>query len=173
MELRAAIPHDQHAIDTLYRCAFPADEGARVAKLAIDLLGEPQALALVADDQGSVVGHIAFSPVTISGDDDRQGALLAPLAVMPSHQRRGIGSRLVQSGLERLSTLDITLLFVYGDPDYYGKFGFSAATAAAYIPPYTLQYPFGWQGLALDGRNLAQSAVNIGCVAPLRDPALW
>ena len=46
--------------------------------------------------------------------------------------------------------MGVNVVFVYGDPKYYGKFGFSAEVASAYSPPYELQYPFGWQAVALN-----------------------
>ena len=91
----------------------------------------------------------------------------------PEYQKRGVGSRLVESGMERLSEMEVEMVFVYGDPEYYGRFGFSADAAEGYTPPYRLQYPRGWQGLALKEGGREDLPVKITCVTPLRDPALW
>ena len=72
-----------------------------------------------------------------------------------------------------VSTLAVNLLFVYGDPKYYGKFGFKADTASRYTPPYKLQYPFGWQAITLNEVGFAESNAKISCVATLCDPELW
>jgi putative acetyltransferase len=104
---------------------------------------------------------------------ERLGYLLAPLAVSPAHQRHRIGSRLVQNGIERLAKTSAEVLLVYGDPDYYGRFGFTVDAAISYLPPYPLQYPFGWQGMAINGDGTVSAPVNIACVASLHDPALW
>jgi putative acetyltransferase len=85
-------------------------------------------VSLVAEIAGAIVGHVMFSPVRLSGHDDLKFMGLAPLAVAPSHQRRGIGTALVTSGLERCRELGFGAVVVLGDPAYYARFGFSAAT---------------------------------------------
>ena len=69
--------------------------------------------------------------------------------------------------------MGVDILFVYGDPKYYSKFGFSVGAAERYIPPYKLQYPSGWQGIALNEYSTGESSAKIACVASLCDPALW
>lgn len=156
--------------------AFPEGEREIVAELAINLLSEettPQTISLVAETEGAVVGHVSFSPVTIDTNENCQGYILAPLGVKPDYQNRRIGSQLIESGMQRLSTMGVNILFVYGDPKYYGRFGFSADAAVRYVPPYRLQYPFGWQGIAFKKCSTERSAVKITCVTSLCDPALW
>jgi len=155
--------------------AFADSERAIVAKLAVDLLSEktvPRTVALVAEYNGTLAGHIAFSPVTIGGGH-LQGYILAPLGVKAERQKRGIGSALVERGMRMLSGSGAHVLFVYGDPAYYTRFGFSAETAAPYIPPCRPQHPFGWQAVVLNGGTTPQSPVTVACVAPLCDPKLW
>jgi putative acetyltransferase len=80
-------------------------------------------LSLVAEVDGSVVGHIAFSPVTISdGTNNWYG--LGPVSVLPMYQRRGVGKALIQEGLSRLKDLDAKGCCLVGHPQYYRKFGF-------------------------------------------------
>jgi putative acetyltransferase len=80
-------------------------------------------LSLVAEIDGCVVGHIAFSPVTIS-DDTKHWYGLVSLSVLPEHQRQGIGKALTQEGLAQLKDLDAKGCCVVGHQDYYRKFGF-------------------------------------------------
>jgi putative acetyltransferase len=81
------------------------------------------ALSLVAVVDGRVVGHIAFSPVTISdGTSGWYG--LGPVSVLPRYQRMGIGKALIQEGLSRLKALDAKGCCLVGHPQYYRKFGF-------------------------------------------------
>ena len=144
--------------------------------LAVDLLDEvtdPETISLVTEVDGNLVGHIAFSPVTVDNSENWKGYILAPLGVRPEYQHRRIGSRLVESGMERLSGMGVNVLFVYGDPDYYGRFGFEAAAASQYSPPYELQYPFGWQAMILNEGVVAESTVKLSCAGPLDDPGLW
>jgi putative acetyltransferase len=80
-------------------------------------------LSLVAEVDGRVLGHIAFSPVSISdGTDNWYG--LGPLSVLPEYQRRGIGKALIQEGLSRLKKLGAKGCCLVGHPEYYKKFGF-------------------------------------------------
>ena len=81
-------------------------------------------LSLVAEADGGVIGHIAFSPVTISdGTPNWYG--LGPVSVLPAYQRQGIGKALIQEGLSRLKDMNAQGCCLVGHPDYYRKFGFS------------------------------------------------
>jgi len=80
-------------------------------------------VSLVAEVDGRVVGHIAFSPVTIS-DGTGNWFGLGPLSVLPAYQRRGIGKALIEEGLSRLKGLNAQGCCLVGHPDYYRKFGF-------------------------------------------------
>jgi len=80
-------------------------------------------LSLVAELDGRVVGHIAFSPVAMSdGSPGWYG--LGPVSVLPEYQRRGIGGALIQEGLSRLKGLGARGCCLVGHPDYYQRFGF-------------------------------------------------
>ena len=80
-------------------------------------------LSLVAEVNGRVVGHIAFSPVTIS-DGTKNWYGLGPVSVLPEYQRRGIGKALIREGLSRLKDLNAQGCCLVGHPDYYSRFGF-------------------------------------------------
>jgi predicted N-acetyltransferase YhbS len=75
--------------------------------------------------------------------------------------------------MQQLLKTDVNILFVYGDPEYYRKFCFSADVADRYIPPYKLQYPCGWQAIVLNESNVEKSPNRIACVTSLCDPKLW
>jgi putative acetyltransferase len=95
--------------------------------LLVDELRNSTALSvsMVAEYHGQIVGHVAFSPVTVDGHlCDWYG--LAPLAVLPVYQRRGIGTRLVTAGLESLRVIGAEGCVVLGEPEYYRRFGFFA-----------------------------------------------
>jgi len=80
-------------------------------------------ISLVAEVAGQVIGHIAFSPLTISdGTPNWYG--LGPVSVLPEYQRQGIGKALIQEGLSRLKNLNAQGCCLVGHPDYYRKFGF-------------------------------------------------
>ncbi len=82
-------------------------------------------VSLVAEDNRVVVGHIMFSPVVLPGHPELMIMGLAPMAVVPEHQRKGIGSALVRAGLERCKQLGCGAVVVLGHPEYYPRFGFS------------------------------------------------
>jgi putative acetyltransferase len=81
-------------------------------------------VSLVAETDGRVVGHIAFSPVTIS-DGTKNWYGLGPVSVLPEYQRKGIGKALIKEGLSRLKDIDAQGCCLVGHPDYYKKFGFN------------------------------------------------
>lgn len=175
-QVRTATSRDRDAIHALHLRAFPDQENRLVAALAERLLVEPSSpdsLLLVAELDGEVAGHIAFSPCYAEHDSTCLGYVLAPLAVMPEHQQQGLGTQLVETGIRHLTEREARVVLVYGDPAYYGRFGFSAETAKALLPPFELSMPFGWQALALPPFDAARPAVRIRCVAALQNPALW
>ncbi len=82
-------------------------------------------LSFVAEVDGHVVGHIAFSPARVASPDGDWTALaLGPLAVLPSHQRTGVGSTLVRAGLAACAAMEHDVVFLLGHPEYYPRFGF-------------------------------------------------
>lgn len=176
MMIREATRDDADAVRRVHLSAFPQGEGDIVSRLAVDLLSEattPPVISLVSEADDIVVGHVALSPVRMRDTRELLGYILAPLAVSPEHQKCGIGSQLIKSGIERLSETNSDILLVYGDPKFYGRFGFSVDVAECYTPPYQLQYSFGWQGMALRDFESRRSAVSITCVSSLSVPALW
>jgi putative acetyltransferase len=86
-------------------------------------------VSLVAEHEGEVVGHILFTPVTLAGGGDLKMAALAPMAVAPKYQVRGVGAALVLTGFEHLRLLGMSAVVVIGHPSYYPRFGFSQADA--------------------------------------------
>jgi len=127
---------DRPAIHALLTAAFGS---AAEADLVDTLRREGDlALSLVAERQGVIVGHVAFSPMRVTA---REGATitamgLAPLAVAADSQRQGLGARLVHAGLDELRTQGLAMVFLLGDATYYGRFGFLAETAAPFASPY-------------------------------------
>ena len=175
MIIRDATERDRVAIRDLYLRTFPEEERDLVGELAVQLLAErsqPATFSLVAEENETVLGHIAFSPVEMA-EKGPEGFLLAPLAVDPLHQRGGIGSRLVAEGKERLFHSGVEVILVYGDPAYYERFGFEGDPATHFQPPFALTYPFGWQALLSEGAQVPSPATSLRCVPALMKPELW
>lgn len=176
MNIRLAQSKDRDGIERVYLSAFPEGEAMVVSTLAVDLLDEdvtPPIFSLVAEKAGEIIGHIAFSPVTSDDNENFRGYILAPLAVHPDYQKRQVGSQLIAQGMQQISSMAVHVVFVYGDPGYYGHFGFSAESACQYAPAYPLEYPFGWQAKVLNKYEADKSPLAITCVAPLCDPGIW
>ena len=94
-------------------------------------------LSLVAEFEQRIVGHILFSRMSIeTGSDPVLAAALAPMAVLPDHQRRGIGERLIRHGLNLLRRRGEQIVIVLGHPDYYPRFGFSSEKARSLASPF-------------------------------------
>ena len=117
---------DIEVISEVTEAAFESLEiSDHTEQFVVEALRSAKALtiSLVAELDGQVVGHIAFSPVTISdGTSDWYG--LGPVSVLPEYQRLGIGKALIQEGLSRLKGLDAKGCCLVGHPQYYKKFGF-------------------------------------------------
>lgn len=135
MRVRAAGPEDRQAIRAVHLAAFPTAVEAEL----VEALGRDGDLAvsLVAEVEGTVVGHVASSSMRVVADGANVAALgLAPVAVLPEHQREGIGAALIEAGIAAAKAADASLIFVLGDPAYYRRFGFDPAEAAPFASPY-------------------------------------
>lgn len=122
LNIRSEREEDWGAVREVLVSAFPTAEEADL----VERLRENGNLhlSLVAEIDGDIVGHVAFSPVTIADNDQWLGAGLAPLAVRPDRQRAGIGSELTRDGLARCRKTGIPYVVLIGHPDYYPRFGF-------------------------------------------------
>lgn len=132
MVVRPEAPTDLSAIHAVHASCFPNDREARLVRLLRD--ADQLLVSLVAEIDGAVVGHIAFSPVTVEAG--RAGAGLAPVAVLAAHQRQGIGRALTLSGLEACRGAGICWVVVLGEPEYYCQFGFEPASKFGLIDEY-------------------------------------
>jgi putative acetyltransferase len=167
--IRQSVPADSAAIEALYPQAFPDED---LVPLVRSLLTDPVvAMSLVALIDSEIIGHGMFTVCGIEGTE-RKVVLLGPLAVTPNRQRQGVGSEIVDAGLECARVTGADLVCVLGDPGYYGRSGFTPDTRIE--PPYALPPEWGgaWQSQSLteSGEPLAGQLV----VPPQwQEPALW
>jgi len=135
MMIRPERPSDHETIGAVTTLAF---DDANIARLVELIRASDQYvpdLALVADDGGEVVAHVMLSYATLERLDPLPVLLLSPMAVVPGHQRRGIGSTLVRDALARADQREEPLVVVEGIPAYYPRFGFERARALGIEPP--------------------------------------
>ena len=125
MIIRDEGPNDYPAVHRVNASAFETSAEARL----VEVLRKEAfpVISLVAEEDGVVVGHIMFSPVTLSCHTDLKVMGLGPMAVLPEHQRKGIGSALVKAGLEKCKALGFGAAIVLGHTQFYPRFGFSPA----------------------------------------------
>ncbi len=124
LTIRPEEPDDYAAIRHVNTLAFGQPNEADL----VDALRRAGVLtiSLIAVKDDLIVGHIAFSPVTISSDTTTIEAIgLGPMAVSPEFQRQGIGSQLVEASLEACRQTDYGIIVVLGHPEYYPRFGFT------------------------------------------------
>ena len=174
MRIRASTERDKAALAALHRRAFGATEGAAVAELALALLDDASArplLSLVAELAGEIAGHALFSAARIGAGEAGNARILAPLAVAPEQQGRGVGGALIRHGQTQLRAEGARLALVYGDPGYYGRHGFRAGHAIE--PAFRLACPAGWLALELRSGALDEARGKVCCAGPLNDPGHW
>ena len=133
--IRREEPGDEAAVRAVHHAAFPTHAEARlVDRLRV---GGKARVSLVAVLDGQVVGHILFSPVCIAAPVALCWGLgLAPIAVVPAHQRRGVGSLLITEALAVCRRLSSAFVVVLGKPGYYSRFGFQRASAVGLSNEY-------------------------------------
>jgi putative acetyltransferase len=123
---------DLDAVRTINRAAFGRAGEADLVD-ALRRQARP-CLSLVAELDAAVIGHIMFSPVTLDPPEnapaDARLMGIGPMAVLPPHQRRGVGSALVRTGLDRCRALGVAAVVVLGHPAFYPRFGFAPASRA-------------------------------------------
>jgi putative acetyltransferase len=124
MNVRSEKAHDTTQITAIHDQAFKGpDEGKIVEALRKN---NNLTISLVCEIDGRLAGHIAYSPI-IDENNETIGIGLAPVAVLPSMHKQGIGSRLIEHGNRKAIAMGFNKIFVLGEPSYYSRFGFVLA----------------------------------------------
>lgn len=124
MEIRREQKRDFEQIFSLNALAFESEGEAKLVDILRSVAGF---ISLVADEDSKIVGHIAFSPVTLNGQPTNFTGL-APMSVLPEFQRNGIGGKLIRAGLDECRKAGYGAVFVLGHIGYYPRFGFEPAS---------------------------------------------
>ena len=176
MILRYAEKTDFDLILKVIETAFSDEENKVIMNLVQELHQEttsPSIKSLVAEVDNQVIGYVSYSPIFLKSDTNITGYILAPLAVSPEHQKQGVGSNLINAGIDMLTEDSVGVLLVYGDPADYGRFGFKEEIGQTFVPPYSLDYPFGWTGMMLSDTPVPEQPIKFECVSALSKSSLW
>ncbi|MEO1535929.1 MAG: N-acetyltransferase [Planctomycetota bacterium] len=161
LEILRTSEADRDTLVALYRAAFADEDLVPLLHRLLD--AGDSVVSLTAEIGSAPVGHIAFTQCSVGGV---AAWLLAPLAVAPSHQRKGLGTSLMREGFERAREAGVARVLVLGDPGYYRRAGFSREDGIT--PPYELpaEWDGAWQSMAINGKA-------IELAGPLVVPKLW
>jgi len=176
MTIRPSQETDLVSILKVIETAYSDEENKVIMNFVQELSSEntsPSIKSLVAEVDNQVIGYVSYSPIYLKSDTNITGYILAPLAVSPEHQKQGVGSNLINAGIDMLTKDGAGVLLVYGDPAYYGRFGFKEEIGRSFVPPYTLQYSFGWTGMMLNDLTVPEHSIQFQCVSALSKPDLW
>lgn len=176
MRIRPAREEDRAAVLAVETVAFPTSaEAELVAALLDDPTAQP-VVSLLAEVDGKAVGHILFTGATLHGEGATTPAsILAPLAVVPETQRRGVGQALIHAGIAELAAHGVELVFVLGHIDYYPRAGFRPALPFGLYPPYDIDPAVAdaWMARELRPGVLGTVRGRLQCADALMHPELW
>jgi putative acetyltransferase len=163
---------------TLFRNVFSVSEGDAEGKVIGDFVASLIAttksqdlIGCIAEEDGTIVGCIFFSRFVVP--NAQTAFILSPVAVSTDVQSIGIGQKLINFGLDYLRSLNVDLVFTYGDPAYYSKTGFEQISENVVKAPCSLSQPIGWLAQSLDGNQIPAMVGSTQCVEALSDPGLW
>lgn len=177
IEIRETNPNDFDSIIHVEKLGFGYN---KEAKLVADLLSDKSAepiVSLLAFHNGQAVGHILFTRVTFDNQSNQPLMhILAPLAVIPTYQKQGIGGMLIKAGIEVLQEKGSKLIFVLGHKEYYPKYGFKPyAKELGFPAPYPIpdKYSEYWMVQAISEEGLQVGKGKIKCADMLNKPEHW
>jgi predicted N-acetyltransferase YhbS len=179
LKLRLSTDSDLPAISRIHLDAFGPAEGPEIVDLVSALLSDETAvpyLSIVAESGGELTGHVLFSAARLdSPGESPVASILAPLGVLQASQLQGVGSLLVNRGLELLIEQGVDLVFVLGHPAYYPRFGFEPAGRFGFEAPYPIpeKNAEAWMVKALKSGALELFAGTVACAAVLNRPEHW
>lgn len=178
MKLLSYDPDNADEIQSLFTKVFTDSEGQTegllIGNLASELITETDEQDLygfVAVDNGKIIACIFFSRLTF--ESSICAFILSPVAVHTDYQGKGIGQKLINYGIKRLTAEGVELVMTYGNPNYYSKTGFNPVKEETVKAPLPLTYPEGWLGQSLNSDTVAPIAGNSSCVTALSKPEYW
>lgn len=179
MEIRKSEDIERKEIVEIHKQAFREDEGETIAQLVDDLFDDETAEPIhsfVVIEDNKIVGHILYTSVSLAEKTDNfNGQILAPLAIHPDSQGKGLGQSLVNETLEKLKQINVGFVFVLGHPAYYPKCGFVPAGEQGFDAPYPIpaKNADAWMVKELNGNLLGKISGTVQCSKVLNEPQHW
>lgn len=179
MDIRKSTETDRAGIEKIHTTAFGKEKGPEIAELVNGLFDDTTAaplLSLVAVENDLLVGHILYTKSLLTGTDTPASIrLLAPLAVLPEAQAKGVGSKLIKEGLKQLRNAGVDLVFVLGHPEYYPRCGFTPAGVLGFEAPYPIpdEHAGAWMVHALQDGVIGRVKGRVQCSKVLNQPQHW
>jgi len=179
LKIKKSTQSERQEILDIHQKAFGKEKGPVIAKLVDDLLDDKTAmpiLSLVAMENDRIIGHILYTKATITNAEMPISAqILAPLAILPDEQKKGIGEKLINEGLKQLKESGTELVFVLGHPTYYPRCGFSPAGEQGFDAPYSIpeEHAAAWMVQELNGKVLGNATGKVQCSKVLNEPQHW
>jgi putative acetyltransferase len=176
LSCRRATASDTAVLSEVHRSAFSTDVEADLVTALLAHQSAQPIESWVADANGVVVAHVLLTPGTVPRDPLLSILLLCPLAVLPSYQHSGVGTALTRAALDAAADAGVRAVNVFGDPDYYSRFGFESLLPAGPLPPFDVTQAPAWQTLLLSAdartRDLLDGS-RVRWADPLMSPRLW
>jgi len=179
MEIREAVRANTTEIFRVHENAFGKDKGFEIKQLVNSLLEDITAkpsFSFVAVNNDTIIGHVLFTKVKILGASEGLPAqILAPLAVLPDYQNKGVGGRLVKGGIEELKKSGTKVVFVLGHPGYYPRYGFTPAGKHGFEAPYPIpnEHADAWMVQELSPGIIGVEKGKVLCSDSLNKPEHW
>lgn len=179
LEIRRSTKTDRGDIENIHTKAFGEEKGPEIAALVNGLFDDKTAiplLSLVAVENDRLIGHILYTKSVLTQTDTPISIqLLAPLAVLPDAQSKGVGSKLIKEGLRQLKDSGVALVFVLGHPDYYPRCGFTTAGVLGFEAPYPIpdEHAGAWMVQALKEGVIGNVKGKVQCSDVLNQPQHW
>lgn len=170
--------NNKKEVSNLFTSTFTSSAGEREGKLVGHLAAELSShiddkdiICFGAYDNESLVGAIFFTRLQFK--QPVLAYMLAPVAVSPEHQGKGIGQALINHGLGELNKRAVAFITTYGDPSFYSRPGFEPLSEAVIQAPLALSMPIGWLGQSLTQEPIPTIDERPTCVKEFDDPVYW
>jgi putative acetyltransferase len=178
MKLSQFKPSCSADVIALYTEVFSSSESEEEGKIIGNLVSklikkteQHDLVGFVASSNDRIVGCIFFSRLVVPNNST--AFMLSPVAIASEEQGKGIGQQLINHGLGYLKSIDINLVFTYGDPNYYSKVGFKPISESIVSAPFKLSQPEGWLAQSLDGSTINSAQGSSQCVEAFNNQAYW